>query len=426
MTDLRAWSPARSGDRDEPVGLRRRRRELDVAEQRADDARRRYEAGLDECRRFLQRAQVLGRIGIWRCEASDDPVLHWSAETYRIVGFGEARPELRLSEFLALVHPDDVTLVRETFARVADDGEPRTIEYRVVRPDGTEGWLQESVEAMPPGPSGPTELTGVLRDVTEHRRAVEQLRHSQRMEIVGEFASTIAHDVNNLSTVIMGYAHLAASEANADEDPTGELDQINKAADSIAALTRQLLAFSRRQVLEPVLLDLSDTITTLEPAVRSLVGPGVELVLRRPPRRVTVRADQSQLEQVVLNLVLNARDATAPDGTITLETVEAELASRVASDGGVLPAGEYVGLRVVDTGFGMDEATRTRCFEPFFTTKPLGRGTGLGLATVSAIAHRHGGGTDVESTPGLGSRFTVWLPRAPVGARAAAPSRTGP
>jgi PAS domain S-box-containing protein len=398
---------------------------LEEAQQRADAARRRYEAGLDECRRFLQRAQVLGRIGIWRCDASEDPVLHWSAETYRIVGFGEERPELRLSDFLALVHPDDVALVRETFLRVSDDAEPRTIEYRVLRPDGAEGWLQESVEAMPRGGAGRTELTGVLRDVTEHRRAVEQLRHSQRMEIVGEFASTIAHDVNNLSTVIIGYAHLAASEAHAAEDPTGELDQINKAADSIAALTRQLLAFSRRQTLEPAVLDVADTLAALEPAVRSLVGPGVELVIRRPPGGVTVRADASQLEQVLLNLVLNARDATSAGGTITLEAVEVELDTHVSSDGAALPPGGYIGLRVTDTGFGMDDVTRERCFEPFFTTKPLGRGTGLGLATVSAIAHRHGGGTDVESTPGLGSTFTVWLPRAPVGVRATAPSRTG-
>jgi signal transduction histidine kinase len=137
---------------------------------------------------------------------------------------------------------------------------------------------------------------------------------------------------------------------------------------------------------------------------------------------VTVRADESQLEQVVLNLVLNARDATASGGTITVEAVVTELEARPAEDGATLSTGAYVGLRVTDTGLGMDETTRERCFEPFFTTKPLGRGTGLGLATVSAIAQRHGGGTDVVSAPGEGSVFTVWLPRAPLGARAGTPS----
>jgi signal transduction histidine kinase len=265
----------------------------------------------------------------------------------------------------------------------------------------------------------------MLRDVTEHRRAVEHLRHSQRMEVVGEFASTIAHDVNNLSTVILGYAHLAANESPADAGPSDELAQINKAADSIAALTRQLLAFSRRQVLEPALLDVADTIGAIGPAVRSLVGKGVDLVIRHPPPGVTVRADEGQLEQVILNLVLNARDATAAGDTITVEAVVAELDARTAADGAALSRGAYVGLRVGDTGIGMDESTRERCFEPFFTTKPLGRGTGLGLATVSAIAQRHGGGADVESAPGEGSVFTVWLPRAPLGARAAVPTRAG-
>jgi PAS domain S-box-containing protein len=407
------------------VALRRRRRELRAAQQRAEEARRRYEAAVEECRRFLDRAQTLGRIGIWRCDASDDPVLHWSAETYRIVGFGDTRPQLRRSDFLALVHPDDVTLVRETLLRVRTDGLPRTIEYRVFHPDGTQGWLQESVETVPRPEGGAPELTGVLRDVTDHRRAVEQLRHSQRMEVVGEFASTIAHDVNNLSTVILGYAHLAANESTADDGPGDELEQINKAADSIAALTRQLLAFSRRQLLEPALLDIADTIGAIEPAVRSLVGSGVELVIRRPPSGVTVRADESQLEQVVLNLVLNARDATPAGGAITVDVVVSELETRSAADGATLAPGSYVGLRVADTGLGMEDATRDRCFEPFFTTKPLGRGTGLGLATVSAIAQRHGGGTDVESAPGEGSAFTVWLPRAPLGALAGAPPRSG-
>ena len=237
------------------------------------------------------------------------------------------------------------------------------------------------------------------------------------MEVVGQFASTIAHDVNNLSTVIIGYAHLAASEARGREDPTEEIQQISKAADGIAALTRQLLAFSRRQVLEPTLVDVNDAIEAIRPAVLSLVGAGVELEIRPRLTGALVRADPSQLEQVVLNLVLDAGDATFSGGTITVQTIVAELEAHSCWDGTTLPAGSYVRVRVTDTGFGMDDATRQRCFDPFFTTKPLGRGTGLGLATVSSIAQRHGGGTDVNTAPGLGSGFTVWLPRAAVTTR---------
>ncbi len=400
------------------------RPDLRAAQRGAEDARRRHEAAIEECRGFLARAQAVTSVGVWRSGIGDGAEVRWSPETYRILGVdATTHPMLRVADLLSAVHPDDDALVREARALVPVDGRPRTIEYRIRRADGAERWLQELIEVVRDSRGAPAELAGVVRDVTDQRRAVEQLRHSHRMEIVGQFAGTIAHDVNNLSTVIIGYAHLAANEIPVRENPAEDLAQIRRAADAIAALTRQLLAFSRRQLLEPKLFDVDDTIRALEPAVRSLVGPGVRLELQCRASSATVRADESQLEQVVLNLALNARDATASGDTITLETAVTEVPGRSCADGQTLDAGTYVALRVADTGFGMDEVTRRRCFEPFFTTKPVGRGTGLGLATVAGVAHQYGGAVDVESTPGLGSTFTVWLPCAPLGAHAA--RRTG-
>jgi PAS domain S-box-containing protein len=345
--------------------------------------------------------------------------LHWSPETYHIVGLDEREPVPRVADFLELVHPDDEPVVREALTRVARGGSNRTVEFRVRRPDGEQRWLQQTVERVRDAPDGRTVLAGVVRDVSDQRRAVEQLQHAQRMEVVGQYAGTIAHDVNNLATVIMGYSNLATVEAREQRDPGAELAQITKAADAIATLTRQLLAFSRRDVLEPTVFDVNDTVRSLEPAVRSLLGPRVRLEIGMHPAGAYVRADESQLEQVVLNLALNARDATLPGGMITIETLVADFESRRCGDGAWLGAGSYVGVRVADTGFGMDDVTRHRCFEPFFTTKSLGRGTGLGLATVAGIVHRHGGATDVETEHGLGSAFTVWLPRAAATARTA-------
>ena len=394
-----------------------------MAQRRAEEADRLHETAADEYTEylgFLARARHISRIGTWRSGLGDDATLHWSPEAYRILGLDAGDPVPRVADFLGLVHSTDAPLVREALARVGAGGLDSSIEFRVTRPDGATRWLHQTIERVRGTVGDPPELAGTLRDITDQRRAVEQLQHAQRMEVVGQYASTIAHDVNNFATVIMGYAHLATVEAREQRDPASELAQITKAADAIATLTRQLLAFSRREMLEPTVFDVNDTVRSLEPAVRSLLGPRVRLEIRTHPDGAFVRADEGQIEQVALNLALNARDASLPGGTITIETVVAELDGHRASDGEWLAPGSYVGVRVADTGFGMDDVTRRRCFEPFFTTKSLGRGTGLGLATVAGIVHRHGGATDVETTQGLGSGFTVWLPRAAT----AAPTRS--
>jgi signal transduction histidine kinase len=263
-------------------------------------------------------------------------------------------------------------------------------------------------------------LGAAVRGALEHRRREaeetklrEQLLLAQKMESVGRLAGGVAHDFNNLLTVILGNVELLLAETGSDDPKRGALEEIAQAGSKAADLTRQLLALGRRQVVRPRLLDLNALVTGLEPLLRRLLGEDLELRVERAADPGWVRADPSQLEQVVMNLVINARDAMPEGGRLTLATANAELP---ASDAGGLPPaapGAYVMLAVKDTGQGMDEATRAQIFEPFFTTKAPGKGTGLGLATVYGIVKQSAGIIRVESAPGQGSTFRVYLPPDP-------------
>jgi two-component system, cell cycle sensor histidine kinase and response regulator CckA len=242
------------------------------------------------------------------------------------------------------------------------------------------------------------------------RRNEDQLRQAQKMEAVGRLAGGVAHDFNNLLSVILATASLAIEDLPVDDPLRPELDEIRKAGERAAALTRQLLAFSRQQVLHPRVVDLNQIVAGLEKMLRRLVGHDAELALVTAPRLGQVLADQGQLEQVIMNLVVNARDALPAGGRITIETANVELDDGEAASMGVAP-GSYVRLTVADTGTGMDTATRVRIFEPFFTTKEKGKGTGLGLSTVYGIVIQSGGHVRVHSQPGAGATFEVFLPR---------------
>lgn len=255
-------------------------------------------------------------------------------------------------------------------------------------------------------------LIGIGRDVTGLKRLEENLRQAQRMESVGRLAGGVAHDFNNLLTVINGYTELLLHMLD-DESPLREpLEQIKKAGAQTAALTRQLLAFSRKQVLQPRRLDLNHLVTSQEPLLRRLIGADVELVIRLDPELAPVLADPSQLEQVLMNLVLNARDAMPHGGQLTIETTNVQIPPGLNGWQMDMPSGDYVRLSVSDTGCGMDAETLSHIFEPFFTTKEAGRGTGLGLATVYGIVTQSGGHVWVHSRPGSGTRFDVYLPQA--------------
>ena len=306
------------------------------------------------------------------------------------------------------VHPEDreiVAAAEEATLR----GNPFRAEYRMVRRDDSIVWINDSGALVRDNDGRPL-IHGVLIDVTEQKQLQSKLAQSERMEAVGQLASGVAHDFNNLLTIIKGYSSLLLEQNPTGPDGHAALE-IQQAADRAATLTHQLLAFGRKQTLLPRILDLNTIVRGLEKMLRRVVTENVELVIKMDPNVGHVKADPVQMEQVLLNLVVNARDAMLKGGTLIIATARREVPEDVGGEETWVRAGSYVTLSVTDTGMGMDAATRARIFEPFFTTKEVGKGTGLGLATVYGIVRQSNGHIEVESEPDKGSTFRVSLPR---------------
>ncbi|MFL5577346.1 MAG: ATP-binding protein [Gemmatimonadaceae bacterium] len=399
-------------------------------------AARAASAADDEGRAMLRETEARYRLLF---EANPRPTWVYDVDTFRFLAVNRAAVEAygwSREEFLAMtildIRPrDDVDRVVRRVSEMASvpDG---ASEWRHLTRDGR---VLDVHVLSHPVPFGSRRARLVLvDDITERRRLETQLRDAQKMEAVGRLAGGIAHDFNNLLTAIKGYSQLGLVTLDAlaedpgaagapspaggdDEDAQPPLDQlrtdlgaIRSAADRAAALTAQLLAFSRRQVLQPVVLDLNAVAAGMEGMVRRLIGEHIDVRLELGARPGHVKADPSQLEQVLLNLVLNARDAMPAGGHLTVATADVVVGAGAAARRAGLPPGAYVALSVRDTGVGMDEATRSRMFEPFFTTKDVGHGTGLGLATVYGIVKQSGGEVRVESAPGKGTTVRVHLP----------------
>ncbi len=273
---------------------------------------------------------------------------------------------------------------------------------------------------------GNESVIGYAVDITERLELETQLRQVQKMEAIGRLAGGIAHDFNNLLTVINGYSTLVASRLGQDDAARQNVEEIRKAGERASALTRQLLAFSRRQVLQPRVLDLNEIINGTASMLRRLISEDIDLVVHLDPALGRVRADASQIEQVILNLAVNARDAMPRGGKLTLETLNVEIDEAYARGHLGARPGHYVMLRVSDTGVGMDAETRARLFEPFFTTKEQGKGTGLGLATVYGIVKQSAGNIWVDSEPERGATFKILLPRVQDEVEKAAPETAAP
>jgi signal transduction histidine kinase/ActR/RegA family two-component response regulator len=284
-----------------------------------------------------------------------------------------------------------------------------------MRRDGTIVPIELSTTLIDLG--GKQAILGIARDISQRRRdeadrasLEDQLRQAQKMEGIGQLAGGIAHDFNNLLTIIRGYATLALSSVGPQDGVRSDLEQIEQAADRAAGLTRQLLAFARKTVLQPELVDLGAIVHGVEPMLTRLLGEDVVLVTVTPQLHTLVLADPSQMEQVIVNLAINARDAMPDGGTLTIETAEVELDREFVRQVPAATVGPNATLSVTDTGTGMDEVTMAHLFEPFYTTKGPGKGTGLGLATVYGIVRQSGGAVEATSELGRGSTFTVYLP----------------
>jgi len=392
----------------------------DVTERREAQARAR------EGDERLRVALDAGRFGVWEWDISAGRVA-WSDRTHSLHGIPVGSFGGRLEDFVRMVHPDDVGKVNEQIQTAIREGTPYEAEFRVVHPDGTVHWLATAGRGMYDTEGKPQRMLGVTWERTEQRLAEESARHGQRMEAIGRLAGGIAHEVNNQMSVVLGFAQFILKRPDIPTDVRADVTEIHRAGERSASITSQLLAFSRRQLLRPEALDLSAVVASFERVLKRTVGERCELALDLARELPAIEADRGQLEQILLNLALNAADAMPGVGTLRLATSLVEMPRDAGALGArvVVARGHYVRLEVSDTGQGMEPATLRHMFEPFFTTKPVGKGTGLGLSTVYGIVKQSGGYVWVDSTPGAGTSVHLFFPAA-AGLAPAPPAAPGP
>ncbi len=335
--------------------------------------------------------------------------LYNSPSYIKILGYTEQ--DLGKTTALDEVHPEDREKVLKAAADARRTGAGTSLEYRMRHKDGS--WRTLESRASTIVKAGQVEkLVIVNRDVTERKQLEEQFRQSQKMEAVGRLSGGVAHDFNNLLGVIIGYGEIVQEGTASDSPLRTCVDEMLKAGHRAAALTRQLLAFSRQQVMDPRVLDLNVVVRDMEKMLKRLIREDIQLKTELDPALVRIKADQGQIEQVVMNMVVNARDAMPNGGELKLSTsnvyMNEDFVRRYPYP---VSVGDYVLLAVTDNGIGMDAVTRARVFEPFFTTKEKGKGTGLGLSTVYGVVKQSGGYIEVMSEPGSGATFKIYLPK---------------
>jgi two-component system cell cycle sensor histidine kinase/response regulator CckA len=322
----------------------------------------------------------------------------------------EPRQFLADSRFwVDLVHPEDQKRILDQLTLPWPE-DRQSQEYRVQAQDGSYHWIHDSFRMVRNRSGQPVEIAGAWLDITERKAIEAQLLQAQKLEAVGRLAGGVAHDFNNLLMAIMGYGELLRASFYPDDPLFHYIEDILKTTDRAASLTQQLLAFSRRQMTQRQVLNLNRVVADLEKMLRRLIGEHIDLNIIAEPALGMVQADSGQLGQIIINLAVNARDAMPTGGRLTLATAAIDFATNHPVRVDTVPPGRYVRLTTTDTGVGMDEETLSHIFEPFFTTKEAGRGTGLGLSVVYGIVRQNGGYLDVESQPGQGTTFTIYLP----------------
>jgi PAS domain S-box-containing protein len=386
-------------------------------EQAARAAAQAAAQALRESESVLQRAMEVGQIGSWTSGVGTGGPLEWSHEVFRIFGVDPAEFRGEKEDFIARVHPEDLPRLIAAREEAVASGQPLRLDHRIVRPDGAVRWVHERADVLRDAHGRPTRFIGLVQDITDRKQAEEalqaaeeQLRQSQKMDAIGRLAGGVAHDFNNLLSIITGRSELLLRQRQLEAVVRRDLELIHRTADRAASLTRQLLAFSRKQVLQPKVLDVNTVVANMGRMLRRVIGEDVDLVVVARPGLARVNADPGQLEQVILNLAVNARDAMPGGGRLTIETADVELDDDYRKRHPVVAPGRHIMLAVTDTGVGMDATVRERIFEPFFTTKEVGKGTGLGLSTVYGIVKQSGGTIWVYSEPGHGTTFKIYLP----------------
>jgi len=371
----------------------------------------RAEATLQEARERLQRAVTAGNVALWEWDLETDIVVY-SPEWLAQAGLEAVDAIHTMDAWLSRVHPDDIDALRQTLNDCVSAPNRRfQKEFRVNHGDGDSRWILLGAASEMDAAGHRTRVIGTNIDITDRKCLEMEFQQAQKMESIGQLAGGVAHDFNNLLGVIVGYSELVLEEMGTCDPLQESVMQIKRAADRATGLTRQLLAFSRRQILRPVVVDLNSIIEDTEKMLHRLIGENIELRLDLQPGLGRALADPGQVEQILMNLIVNARDAMPRGGRIDIITRNRELDERQARQRPGGRPGAYTSVVVRDSGMGMDQRTQARIFEPFFTTKEIGKGTGLGLATVYGIVKQSGGYIWVDSEPGKGAAFQIYLPR---------------